>query len=271
MTIQLKFKLLFSFFLFTPSLSWGEDAIEIGVTGSYFNYEETGLAGQTLNTEKGGIYGGRLSYRVENEEKAFSVEWRLDANSVDYTGLTNSGSLVKSRTDELISNVLLKYERLFTGLSSIYAGAGYRYWRRDIQSAVLPGGTLASGLLEKYKWPYLAAGITKTFKADESSGKSLDLSVKYAISPNLDVRFNGGVFDNVNVEQGTTLGFSLSYSIWALSKADNKKWSLTPYIDYWHSDRGSTTALTSNGVVAGSVLEPESRTILSGVRASLSF
>lgn len=137
----------------------GDIRWEAGVSGQYFNYQETARDGATLNTEKGWLPGFYLSAsRLLPGDFQLAVIVSRAKGTVDYEGATQAGYALSTDTTETFTlvgaelatplpNVLPKS---FSGI----VGLGYTRWNRKIQPT-----RYSSHLYEHYRWYEFSGGL----------------------------------------------------------------------------------------------------------------
>ena len=213
--------------------------------------------GAQLNREEGRLLGANLSVSTQWQHLVLEGALSYLVGDVPYRGQTQSGRPVQSRTDEEIWEGELRLGwRIYTGTAvefRLYGGMGYRDWDRDIQSTAS-----ASGLFENYYWPYGLLGAQLSWSDNESSHWLFELQALRPIDPEIEVQFKADL-DNTRLELGEETGYRAA-AAWHRMLSDN--WGLGVRLDYtaWDIGGSKTGLLRREGIVIGTVYEPESET-----------
>lgn len=253
--------------LFISTAPMAAPILQLGASISGFDYEEKDSNGAILNTEKGALPGIYTSVCTPCDQSvSLLLTGRWEENTVDYDGQTNGGIPLKTRSDASIYELqaLIRHRvPAFSWMADVQAGIGYREWQREIHST-----SVAAGLFETYKWPYVLFGGSLVFHDNGVSRFLVGVDFKVATDPRLDVEFFLP-YDAITVEQGSTLGLSIHSTLG--KEGGVFPWFVEPYIDIWKAARGPEKVLTSNGIIVSTVVEPESTTLEAGLRLGLYF
>lgn len=240
----------------------------IGVSALDFDFREFDDGGTRLNREHGSLPG--LAAGVKVSRRAAFAESGISYYSGDvrYDGQTQSGLPVTTRTDEdifdgsALAGVQFALTRGFG--SAVFAGAGYRNWKRDIRST-----RSAAGLSETYDWWYGLLGVKGSYAASERMSWTLDLRLMRPVNPSIRVKF-GNALDDKTLELGEKTGYRLAVA-WHYSLTDRAGLRISPFYEQWKLGRSSTRSLTQNGTVVGSLYEPRSETRNRGLIVGLGY
>lgn len=237
-----------------------------GLAAGNFDYEETGNAGRRLNREHGTLPG--LSGALHGTGQGISVglDFYAFAGDVSYDGQTNAGAPIRTRTDQRIADGSgwIGMRALDSGVThlDVFAGAGLRWWNRDIRSTAT-----AFGLDETYTWPYALAGVRTERRLTHRDRLGVDLRLLRPIAPELRIDFKNG-YDAAQVEPAAKTGGRLALS-WTRFGSQRRDFSVTLHYERWRLDDSDATSLRRNGAVIGSVLEPASRSEFIGITCAV--
>lgn len=251
-----------------------EQGNELTVAGTalHFDYQEFNDTGKLLDREEGYIPGVILGLSHTMDRWQFAGDFAFYTGDVAYTGLTNTGIPISTRTRQQIADVALRTEYWLQSKYgpdyAVYLGAGYHFWNRDIQATTTASGVPVSGLFETYEWWSGFIGLKSELYTVEPIRWLLDVRLFQTINPSIKVYFNGQN-DNATLALGERWGarvaFPLRYSI-----KPGTGLIVEPYVERFELGRSSTMPLTSNGAVVGSVFEPFSQTFNYGLSVGIS-
>ena len=122
----------------------------------YFNYWELKDDGTLFDREEGFIPGLMLGLSSSTDQWVIAGEASYHGGNVDYTGSTNTGFPITTKTRQDMLMIALRTEYWFTGNHipdvGLYLGIGYQQWYRDILATTTASGSPVSGLFETYSW-----------------------------------------------------------------------------------------------------------------------
>lgn len=248
--------------------------LNVSLALKFFDYKEFNDAGLLLDEEKGVPAGISLSY--ERKFSAFSVivEGDYFDGVVDYSGQTQGGIPINTRSDSEIKQLsvyLLRWEKTENQLKyAPYTGIGYYNWIRNIRPTVTTGGAPVAGLLEDYTISYIIAGVRLEIFNKYKTDWHIDLRVNKMLNAKINVDFlNYAGFDKASLEIGNKYGFRIS-APWE-KKISNNTWvSVNPYYEKWKFGKSNSVQLTINGLPSGTtILEPGSATSNSGINIGM--
>jgi len=229
-----------------------------------FGYKEFNDNDEILNREDGLLPGLTLSMDNKVGNWLMTGELSLHDNDVLYDGQTQTGTPLKSRTDETILDFSLKIRENLIGenifLEQLYYGMGYRYWKRDIRSTKTPSGTPVSGLLEIYQIPYVFLGSRWDFAKSEHINWSLDLRLTHTVLSKMTLE----LFEGTTLDLGERFGGRFSLTVEYLSKKA-KNFYIEPFYEYWQF--GKSDIRFNSGL--GNIYEPRSTTNNLGVNIGI--
>jgi hypothetical protein len=254
-----------SIWLVKPTPAVGSQTFDIGFDLMYFDYSEYNSNNILLDQETGVLPGLAASWRYQWPQWFVTVDLDYHEGNVDYEGQTQSGTPLATTTGTYVTNLRFMGGRTFSGIagteSSLYAGAGYHYWYRDINPGADVIGTPVAGLLEIYQWTFAILGTELGLVDTPTTRLALDIRAKYLMRGTMDIDFQGFLgFDNTQVNLGTDWSFRLGIPLtFALNKTS--RLVIEPYYDTWDIPKSNVVELTRNGVPTGiGVLEPRSET-----------
>ncbi len=225
-----------------------------------FDYTETFDDGSTANYEAGLIPGINLGLSLRRDRLFAETALSAWSGNVGYHGPMDT----ITGEDLLDWNVLAGAEvyRHGSTATSIYAGAGYRYWERDILSTA----TL-NGLFEIYDWWYGTLGIRMQYDRGESVHLAADIRLLRPVDPAIEVEFASG-FDDKGLDLGKETGVRVALTL--ENRLDGRaRLFISPWFEYWELGRSRTEHLLQNGIVVGTVFEPMSEARNFGVNIGL--
>lgn len=250
-----------------------KDELEVSLRVKNFSYKEISSNNQVLNKEDGPVPGLGMIYYEQYGNVQMQLEAALYDGVVDYTGQTQGGSPITTRSDTTFAELNFFVTRWMNQQSDlklgIYAGLGYNYWKRNIRSTTTTLGAPVSGLLEKYLIGYGSIGAKIKYLTSERSTLSLDLRASKILKADVDVDFLGtGGFDNASLSIGKKQGYRVALP-WEKKLSHNSSIVISPYYEFWEFGLSNTKELTINGSPSGTnVFEPESETSNYGVNFS---
>ncbi|MDH3560181.1 MAG: hypothetical protein OEN52_04415 [Gammaproteobacteria bacterium] len=225
-----------------------------------FDYTETFDDGSIADTEAGLLPGVNLGLSIERNRVFAETALSAWSGNVGYHGPADT----VTGEDLLDWNLLAGAEvyRHTATTVAVYAGAGYRYWERDIQSTA----TL-SGLFETYEWWYGLLGLRLQRETGESVRLGADIRLLRPVQPEIQVEFASG-FDDKDLDLGEETGVRVALTL--EKKLDGKSsYFISPWFEYWELGRSRTGHLLQDGIVVGTVFEPMSETRNFGVNIGL--
>lgn len=240
--------------------------LSVGADFQRFDYREYSDQGKLLDQEHGFLPGLKLG--ISNTQDGWLVAGQLSyyAGSVAYTGQTNGGVPITTTTEQRIGDVELLggYQFRQSRLTpTLYLGMANHTWRRDIQPTYTAYGTPVRGLLETYRWWQAFLGAKIPLYEAQSFNWGLDIRVTRIIAPEIEVDYSG-LYDNVHLSLGERWGFKLKAPL-SFAVRDSTTMVVEPYLEEYSLGRSSTAPLTRQGVVIGTVFEPDSNSSNYGV------
>lgn len=225
----------------------------------YQNVEEIGRSGSTLVEESGLEPALELAGQWPAGKGAWIGRLLLSDYALDYTGRSQLGRTVESETG---------YRRLRVGI-------GYAYplgeaWRVSLELEAerlerdIAGVDNIAGLNEETHSNRLLIGLEKDVLTFDRQ-ISVELTGVWGLSGTQEVS-SPGIIDEVELPEGRTYGVRGIVSI--PLNPDSKggwTWTLTPTVEYLHSDRSEDRLWTQNGVIRGTLAQPETRRWAAGV------
>jgi hypothetical protein len=245
--------------------------LSIGADFQHFDYREYSDQGTLLDRENGFLPGLQLG--ISHLQGAWLVAAQLSyhAGSVTYTGQTNGGAPISTTTGQRMVDVELLTGYQFRQGSqlqpTLYLGAANHSWRRDIQPTHTASGAPVRGLLETYRWWQGFLGTRMSLYEAPAFTWGLDARLMRIIAPEIDVDYYG-LYDNSHLRLGERWGFRLTAPV-SVAIHQSTTIVVEPYLERYSLGRSSSAPLTSQGMVRGSVSEPDSTTSNYGVSLNL--
>ena len=183
----------------------------------------------------------------------------LSRYTLDYEGTSQVGRPVDSDTDYERLRMALGYSYAFQETGRLKVQLEVEWLERDIN-----GVDNIAGLSEETQSNRLLIGLQKDFVTfDRQIG--LELTWVWGLSGTQKVS-SAGIIDEVELPEGRTYGVRSIVSI--PLNPDSKggwRWTLTPTVEYLYSDRSEDRLWTQNGVIRGTLAQPETRRWAAGV------
>lgn len=245
---MLKRTFLFLSIFSTLSLSASDYAFSMSVDTTRFDYAETSISGNLLDTETndfGDISG--FGIRLEPRMNGFYIGVNYSEGDTDYIGGTNIDPTYGSHrttTQNTVVDYTLGYQ--VTSILDQYtkipfrAGVGYRGWLRDIRST-----PSVSGYEELYEWGYMSVGLGLHTQFSPNVFIGVDADYRKAFNAQMYENWHGYTFDLKNV-----YGYTVSVPIEI--KLDHT-WSAFGRYSYEYWNIGASN-------VIGGYYEPDSET-----------
>jgi hypothetical protein len=184
---------------------------EFGVSYLSFRYAEFPVNERLRNRETGFLPGLQSGVKFAPGAWRLALAGSAHQGKVDYDGATSSFRPHQTQTKTTILNGDLKLGRGFdlthTFAVTPYLGAGYRYWRRDIQ----PNNGIL-GLVENYRWFYGTLGLEGTWKASDRFSVGADVRLIRPFDAKLDVKINPGTTLDLAPRTGHRLALPIRWS-----------------------------------------------------------
>lgn len=237
-------------------------ALTASATALDFGYQEFDDSGTLLNREDGAIPGVAVSHSHSHGRWLFVGDFSYHAGSVAYSGQTNTGIAITTRTHQVIVDMALRteyWQDTFAGLEyAFYLGTGYHRWERDIQPTRTVYGAPVSGLFETYQWWLGFAGIRAVLYESDRARWLLDARLTRTVNPSVTVDYNG-LYDNTRLYLGERWGGRLAFPLhYTLGQAAS--FVVEPFVERYELGRSATLPLTRNGLPVDALYEPRSET-----------
>ena len=234
--------------------SWSIEALAL-----YQNLEETRRSGSTLVEESGLAPAIALAGAWPAGRGSVIGTMLLSRYTLDYEGKSQGGRSVDSETDYQRLRVALGYSSPLQETLRLKVQVEVEWMERDIA-----GVDNIAGLNEETQSNRLLIGLEKdVLTFDRQIG--LELTAVWGLSGTQKVS-SAGIIDEVELPEGRTYGVRSIVSI--PLNPDSKAgwtWTLTPRFEYLHSDRSEDRLWTQDGVLRGTLAQPETRRWAAGV------
>ena len=269
------FLLIIIYNLLAPKIAFSNDKntyeISAGISLLNFGYKEFSTNNILLDREDGTIPG--LTFALTRNWEHWSADLNITHHKgiIDYTGQTQGGTSLTSKTDTDIVDYSLSINRWITTQNktqfALYSGYGKHTWQRNIRSTTTSGGIPVSGLYEEYRWSYAQLGTKLALIHNSKKKWLLDLQYNKMLDAEIDVLF--GSFDPITLQLGQKWGvrFSSPYR----TQVKNQLFiEIEPYYEYWKIARSETKRLRINNFLTNtSVAEPRSDTQNFGINLTI--
>jgi hypothetical protein len=244
-----------------PSVLNTQAGYNIGVSSSYYQYQEPGIM-----SAKGNKIGLDLRATQAFQNGMFiRGDLRYALGLVDYT--SNSTGSATGEPDWYI-----EARGLFgkdwpindNTVLSPYAGVGYRYLFNDARGITSTG---AAGYRRESNYFYLPIGVIHRTALNDQARLVSTLEYDHLlagkqISSLSDTGLGYGDVTN-NQHSGYGLKLSIMY--------EKSKWAIGPYANYWNIGQSDTVLVYRYGTPVAFGWEPKNNTVEFGVKASYQF
>lgn len=239
----------------------------LGSDLQHFDYSEYSDQGKLLDRESGFLPGLLLGIGRNQGPWQIAGQLSFHTGGVTYAGQTNSGVPITTTTEQRITNVELRAGYQFRQTQQIrqilYFGAANHYWQRNIQPTITSAGIPVRGLLETYSWWQAFLGIKMLSNKTSSFDWGLDARLTRIIAPRIEIDYSG-LYDNPQLKLGEHWGYRVALPM-TYSMTSSTALVLEPYLEKYKLGRSSSAPLTSQGVIMGTVFEPDSSSSNYGV------
>lgn len=239
---------------------------EVGLSYSRYDYKED-LTPPLKSTETGWIPQVRLGYSYLADDRfyfrAFG-EASVADDDTDYDGSTQGGVPLKDTTRNDFARLEMNAGWTFKGNLPVsitpYAGAGWRYWKRDI------------GYNETYSWWYIPVGVKLLYPMAEGFSIGLNASVNFMCDGRMTISFKDDTFANTTLQLGNRPGGLVELPV-SWRPRVNWAFTVTPWYEYSEIGESPWERLNyADGTYTGFVVrEPSSRTHQYGIRLSTEY
>ncbi|MCO6411811.1 MAG: hypothetical protein J5I92_03620 [Thiogranum sp.] len=239
-----------------------------GVALKHMRFDEFGRQGSRLVREQGLLPGVLLSAGYTAAGWDLTMTGGIYAGEVDYDGQTQSGQPFGTDTDETFYELdaLARYRlshRPAQALSLyLVASADTRLWRRRIE-----GTSTVSGIDEDWRWQRLGAGIACDYRTATAGRFAVQARMLRTLQPQVEVRFHTGLDDAV-LDLQQRYGWRLDAS-WSGKVAPLTELTLAGFLEHREFGRSADEILSTDGVAAGILYQPETETWEAGITAQL--
>jgi len=239
----------------------GSVALRAGILG--FDVKEFDRQGKRLVHESDPLYGVDIALGLRRRQFGVKLDAAYYAGDVDYEGQTQAGTPINSSTDERFVDVSVTgvYQLASVPAVSVYAGPGYRYWRREIQSV-----GASAGLDETYRWWKLQAGMNIGWMRAKNHWV-FDGSVIRVLSPGVDVDL-GNRFDTAGLNLGDRWGWRVG-GRWIRMLSPRLAVTFDFFYERQRLGKSGTQTLRRNGSPVGSIFQPRIEMTNSGILVGL--
>ena len=268
-------KLIFCAFLLLPQIAnaFYQNGILLNSIVMDFDFSEYDEAREVLN-ERGLLYGAELEFgtAIGKSPLWFSTTGQVLAGKVKYNGETSdTGTPHNTTTNELIYDLSFQVGRIYESWRShdyatIYAGAGFHQWVRDIDTKFnAQANANVVGLFERYTWFYTNVGARGFLFRTARSHMMVEINLLRTIKPIMDVSFRG-IHDEARIPLGEHYGAKISFPFRYEITRTFQIYSEV-FFEAWDLGRSTPSNLTTDGfvTVAGGLSEPRSTSRFRGL------
>jgi hypothetical protein len=224
-----------------------------------FDYEETDVFGNTLDSENGYIPGFTVAASQPYRSIRNTVEFSLYSGDIDYDGQTQAGQPHQTTTEETIYRLLYRLSwSPADSNGSFYGKAYWQQWDRNI----LPANNV-QGLFERYQWFTLEAGVQVPLLTDEKQKLSLELGMLTTLNGTIMVDLTDSGYGSPTLDLGSGIGFSGEVK-YELIPAKNSSLQFGVQFKSWEFGRSNSETLADGRTI----YEPDSMTVQTTLSAS---
>jgi hypothetical protein len=251
----------------TPGLATD---LRIAAELMHFDYEETDLAGSTLNQETGYIPGFSIGASRPWLNTGHSIEFSLYGGGVDYDGQTQGGQPHQTTTEQTIYRFLYRLGWSPQDTDGGFYGEIYwQQWDRDIQ----PNNGV-SGLFERYQWWSIEAGVEVPLVRKDRHDLLLELGVLKTFNGTILIDLSSSNNGEPVLDLGSEIGFSggIEYEF-----RHSQTGSLRFGINFrtWEFGRSNSATISNGLALCGeptcTIVEPDSTTVQTTISAGYVF
>lgn len=215
-----------------------------------FDVKEFNTDGDRLVHESDPLYGIDAEFGFRRRQTGVKLGAAYYAGDVDYAGQTQAGVPINSSTDERFVDVsvVAVYQPASVPAVSVYAGPGFRYWRRKIQSV-----GAAAGLDESWRWWKLQAGMSLGWTRAKNHW-TLDGRLTRALSARVKVDL-GDRFDSAELNPGDRWGWRIG-GRWIRTLSPRLAATFDLFYARQRLGKSGKKTLRRNGAPAGLIYQP---------------
>lgn len=238
----------------------------VGLTVLDFDYREYDQQGTQIDRETGILPGVGVGLQFHRGGLMVEADIAGYGNDVSYDGHTQRGRTLQTRTDELIISGVTRTAYTFAHTQHMHFAIkgmlGLRYWQRNIRST-----PEARGLLEVYRWPYVAAGLDIAHRTIGDTSIGIEVAFIKAFASQLTVDFDGR-YDRTTMPLTDGDGFTINLPL-AITLGDALL-TVSAHAELWRFPRSPDHLVTRDGQFSGAIVtEPESQTATYGLTLAL--
>jgi len=186
-------------------------------------------------------------------------------DDTDYDGSTMSGVPLKDTTRNDFARLEMNAGYTYRGnlpfSITLYAGLGYRYWKRDI------------GYNETYSWWYFPVGVKLLNPVNQKFSVGLNASMNIMFEGQMTISYKNDLLANTTMTLGNKLSYLLEIPV-SWRPLVNWAFTVTPWHEYSEIGESPWEPLNyTDGTYTGFVVvrEPSSRTNQYGIRLSTEY
>jgi hypothetical protein len=246
---------------------------EFGAAYSHFDYREYDTAGRRIDSETGPLPGlvAAVAHSWGDWEARVAAAYfgrTVDYNGFSYNLTTQQSKPLETTTREAIAQVegtVLRWLDNGPHRLGVYAGAGWRTWRRNIHQN---DSAQASGQIERYTFGFFALGLRARLLDSARYQWWFDGRVTRTLSPALTIDAEGA-FDNAELHPTSKFAYRLALPLDVrLRPGDTIRFE--PFYGTWSLGASPGVPIMRQGVVlqGKSIYEPRSETVQSGLSIS---
>lgn len=241
----------------TPALAANESDIYLKVES--FTWKEFNDNGTQLLKESGPIYGLGASAKSDiSKTMTLKFKGELFGGSIDYDGQTQAGTPAKTDTEyfgfKMEGDAGWKFMVAEKSSLEPFAGLGWRWWNRDIQSTAT-----AIGYEERWSTIYARLGIRGDHAFSNQLKGFTEAGVKLPIYTENEIDWTVFGLDTITLEPGNEASVFAEVGV---------KWAMLKVSVFYEGMRFSKSDLDD---VYNAIYQPESKADIYGVNVGMAF
>jgi hypothetical protein len=240
-----------SLVLFGAQPAFAQWQFSVGAGARLASMQEFAVNGSQLVKERGWLPGLELGATYSAGPWHVGINGETYRNDIAYDGQLQNGVAFSTTTDTAQDRLTIEIGRRLNDSASLLGGIELDRWKRRIN-----GSGAILGLDERYKSTRLLLGAESSVLKTAWFAMSARALLVRSRPEHLDVAFGNQLFDDAALTTQAATGYRLAADFIPVS-APSMRVNLG--FETLRIGRSGDTVLTRNGVVAGTVAQPEHR------------
>jgi hypothetical protein len=237
--------------LFASQPACAEWQYSVGAGARLVSMQEFAASGARLVEERGWLPGLELGVSYSSGQWRVGINGETYRNDITYDGQLQNGAPFSTTSDTTQDRLAVEIGRRLNDSLSLLAGVELDRWQRRIH-----GNGSVLGLNETYRSTRLLLGAESTVLKTAYFDMSARALLVRAQPEHLDVSFGNQLFDDAALTTQAATGFRLGADF---IPAGAPAMRLGLGVETLRIGRSDDAVLTRNGVVVGTVSQPEHR------------